>query len=75
MALVIHSPHRLYYMTRNRLLLYRRAYVPLKWKIKDVIRMGCKFIVTILLVAPRRLYARMTWVAIRDAVAGRGGRL
>jgi rhamnosyltransferase len=75
MALVIHSPHRLYYMTRNRLLLYTRAYVPLKWKIKDVVRMACKFIVTIVLVAPRRLYARMTWVAIRDGVAGRGGRL
>lgn len=74
-ALVVHSPQRLYYMTRNRLLLYRRPYVPLKWKLKDVLRMAAKFAVTMLLLAPRRRYAHMTWLALCDGIAGRGGRL
>ncbi len=74
LALVVHSPQRLYYMTRNRMLLYRRSYVPLKWKLKDVLRLGAKFAATMALLPPRRAYARMTWHAICDGLAGRGGR-
>jgi rhamnosyltransferase len=72
--LVVHSPMRLYYMTRNRLLLYQRAYVPLKWKLKDFLRVLAKFAATMLFVAPRREYARMTFWAFADALARRGGR-
>jgi rhamnosyltransferase len=72
--LVVHSPERIYYMTRNRLLLYQRAYMPLKWKLKDLLRFLAKFAATVLLVRPRRENARMTLWAIRDALAGRGGR-
>jgi rhamnosyltransferase len=75
LELIVHSPARLYYMTRNRLLLYRRAYVPLKWKINDFLRMIAKFTATLLLVAPRREYARLSWKAVRDAGANRGGKL
>lgn len=74
-ALVVHSPQRLYYMTRNRLLLYRRTYVPLKWKAKDVLRLVAKFAATMALLAPRAAYARMTWLAIRHGLAGHGGKL
>lgn len=74
MHLVVHSPQRVYYMTRNRMLLYRRSYVPMKWKLKDVLRVLAKFAATMLLVAPRREYALMTALAIRDAVARRGGK-
>jgi rhamnosyltransferase len=70
----VHSPERIYYMTRNRLLLYQRAYMPLKWKLKDLLRFLAKFAATVLLVRPRRENARMTLWAIRDALAGRGGR-
>lgn len=73
--LVVHSPTRTYYQTRNRILLYRRAYVPLKWKLKDVLRMTAKFIATMLFVAPRLTYLRMTLLAIGDGLANRGGRL
>ena len=73
--LVVHSPERIYYMTRNRFLLYRRPYMPLKWKLKDLLRWLSKFAATMLLLAPRGEYARMTWWAIRDAAAGKGGRL
>jgi rhamnosyltransferase len=72
--LVVHSPERIYYMTRNRLLLYQRAYMPLKWKLKDLLRFLAKFAATVLLVSPRRENARMTLWAIRDAFAGRGGK-
>ena len=75
MTLVVHSPHRLYYMTRNRFLLYRRAYMPLKWKLKDFLRGLAKLAATLLLVSPRRAYARMTVQAVRDAFGGRVGKL
>jgi rhamnosyltransferase len=73
-TLVVHAPERIYYMTRNRFLLYRRSYVPLKWKLKDFLRVLAKFLATILLVPPRFEYARMTLRAIRDAAALRGGK-
>jgi rhamnosyltransferase len=73
--LVVHSPERLYYMTRNRLLLYRRPYMPLKWKMKDAVRIVAKFTATMLFLAPRREYARMTWRGFRDAWRLRAGKL
>jgi rhamnosyltransferase len=73
--LIVHSPERIYYMTRNRVRLYGRRYVPLKWKWKDVLRMAGKFTALVLFVPPRGAYARMTALALRDAFAGRGGRL
>ena len=71
----MHSPERLYYMTRNRVLLYRRAYMPLKWKVKDPLRGVAKFAATILFVPPRIEYARMTWRGLTDALQRRGGKL
>jgi rhamnosyltransferase len=73
--LVVHSPERVYYMTRNRFLLYRRPYMPLKWKLKDLLRWLAKFSATLLLISPRLEYARMTLRAIRDALTGRAGKL
>ena len=73
--LVVHSPERVYYMTRNRFLLYRRGYMPLKRKLKDWLRWMAKFSATMMLIAPRAQYARMTARAIRDALTGRGGKL
>jgi len=72
--LVVHSPKRIYYMTRNRILLYGRPYMPLKWKLKDLLRALAKFAAMVLLVRPRLEYAKMTLWGIRDAVAGRGGK-
>ena len=75
LELVVHSPERVYYMTRNRFLLYRRSYMPLKWKMKDLLRWMAKFSATMVLIAPRAQYARMTLRAIRDALVGRAGKL
>ena len=49
----VHRPIRTYYMTRNRLILYRRRYVPLAWKLNDIIRFIFK-ISFILTLTPRR---------------------
>ncbi len=73
--IIVHSPERIYYLTRNRVRLYGRRYVPLKWKVKDVLRMMAKFAALMAFVPPRGEYARMTLRALRDALAGRGGRL
>jgi rhamnosyltransferase len=73
--LVVHSPERLYYMTRNRFLLYRRPYMPLKWKIKDPLRVVAKFAATMMFMAPRLEYARMTWRGLSDALLRRTGKL
>ena len=75
LALVVHSPERIYYMTRNRLLLYQRGYMPLKWKLKDLLRWSAKFASLMLFVAPRAQYARMTLRAMADAFSRRGGKL
>lgn len=74
-VLVVHSPLRIYYITRNRILLYWRRHVPLKWKLKDMMRMAAKFVTLMLFVAPRLQYLRMTALAIWDGIAQRGGRL
>jgi rhamnosyltransferase len=73
--IVVHSPERLYYMTRNRLMLYWRGYMPLSWKLKDAVRGLAKCAATVALVRPRAQYARMTLRAFRDAAARRGGKL
>ena len=73
--IVVHSPERLYYMTRNRLMLCWRGYMPLSWKLKDAVRGVAKCAATIWLVQPRAEYARMTLRAFRDAAARRGGKL
>ena len=72
-SLIVHSPLRLYYMTRNRIALYRRSYVPLKWKLKDVLRMCAKLISILIFLAPRRRYLSMSVLAARDALRGASG--
>ena len=73
LRVVVHPPVRLYFMTRNRILLYRRGYVPAKWKGKDCGRMIMKFFVMCLFVAPRLQYARMSWLGVRDGLLGKTG--
>lgn len=73
LRILVHSPERIYYATRNRMLLYRRSQVPLKWKLKDIPRGVLKVATALLFVAPRATYLRMTVAAMRDGVRGSGG--
>ncbi len=71
----VHSPRRLYYLTRNRLLLYRRAHTPRVWIAQDLLRVVGKFLRMSLLVAPRGDNARAMLRGIRDGIRGRTGTL
>lgn len=73
--IVVHPPERTYYLLRNRLLLYQRAYIPLKWKLKDVARATLKLVSTVLFVPPRAQHLRMAVLAVRDGLRRRGGPL
>lgn len=67
---IVHSPLRLYYMMRNRVLLYRRHATPWTWIAQDIPRLMLKFVRLALLVAPRALHARYMLAGIRDGVRG-----
>lgn len=70
-GIIVHSPLRLYYMMRNRVLLYRRAYTPRRWIAQDVPRLIVKFLLFTLLVAPRRKNLRCMLAGLRAGIGGR----
>jgi rhamnosyltransferase len=72
-TLIVHSPLRLYYMTRNRIALYRRGYIPLKWKLKDGLRMLLKLASSALFLTPRLGYLKMGLRGAMDALRGTSG--
>ena len=69
----LHSPVRLYYMTRNRLWLYTRAETPVFWISQDIPRLLLKLLGMSLLVAPRWRNCRAMWSGMVDALRGRLG--
>lgn len=70
-GIVVHSPRRLFYMMRNRVLLYRRAYTPRRWIAQDVPRLVIKFLLFALLVAPRRKNMRCMLAGLWAGARGR----
>ena len=70
---VVHSPTRLYYMMRNRVLLYRRAEVPRRWAAQDLPRLLLKFVGTAVFLRPRLGYLRAMLRGLRDGLCGRDG--
>ena len=70
-GIVVHTPRRLYYMMRNRVLLYRRAYTPARWIAQDVPRLIVKLLLFALLVAPRRQNLRCMLAGLKAGIAGR----
>lgn len=66
-------PIRHYYQYRNILWMLVRRYVPLRWKLKQLIALMAKPVVFVLFVSPRS--ARVTYMlqGIRDALLGKGG--
>jgi rhamnosyltransferase len=70
---VVHSPVRLYYMTRNRILLYRRPSTPAIWVSQDIPRLVFKLLRFGLLVSPRVRNIRAMWAGVVDGVRGRAG--
>lgn len=70
-GVVVHAPRRLFYMMRNRVLLYRRTYTPRRWIAQDVPRLVVKFLLFALLIAPRRKNVRCMLAGLRAGIAGR----
>jgi len=73
--IVVHDPIRLYYIMRNRLLLYRLWHVPTVWIAQDVPRLAVKFLLFSLLIRPRLRNVRLMLAGLRDGLLGRCGRL
>lgn len=70
-GIVVHPPRRLYYMMRNRVLLYRRAHTPRRWIAQDIPRLVIKFLLFSLLVPPRGKNLRCMLAGLRAGIAGR----
>jgi rhamnosyltransferase len=70
-GIVVHPPRRLFYMMRNRVLLYRRAYTPRRWIAQDVPRLAVKLLLFSLLVPPRLKNLRCMLAGLRAGIAGR----
>lgn len=70
-GIVVHPPRRLYYMMRNRVLLYRRAYTPRRWIAQDVPRLVVKLLLFALVVPPRRKNLHGMLAGLRAGMAGR----
>lgn len=70
---VAHAPVRLYYMMRNRLVLYGRAQTPRVWIAQDLPRLVLKLLRLSLFVPPRRRNLRAMLRGLADGVRGRGG--
>jgi rhamnosyltransferase len=72
---VTHSPVRLYYIMRNRVLLYRSRATPRVWVAQDVIRVPVKFFLFAALIGPRRRNVAMMVHGLTDGLRGRRGAL
>ena len=74
MPMVLHKPVRLYYMMRNRILLYSLAHTPAIWIVHDVFRVIAKFLIFSLLISPRKNNSMMMLKGIVDGIRGvKGG--
>lgn len=71
---VVHGPLRLYYMMRNRVLLYRMRHVPRVWVAQDLLRVPVKFLLFSVLIGPRLRNIRFMLAGLRDGAAGRAAR-
>jgi rhamnosyltransferase len=70
---VTHGPVRLYYIMRNRVLLYRLRPTPRAWIAQDIVRIPFKFFLFAVLIGPRRRNVRFMVRGLADGVRGRRG--
>jgi rhamnosyltransferase len=68
---VVHGPTRLYYIMRNRVLLYRMPHVPRTWVAQDLLRLPVKFLIFSLWVGPRWRNMRAMLKGLADGIHGR----
>ncbi len=72
--IVNHSPLRHYYYFRNALLLCRRGYIPLIWKLTEVIKLVPRFWLYALFSDCRLAQIKHMLAGLRDGLLGRSGK-
>lgn len=70
---VVHGPLRLYYMMRNRLLLYRMPHTPRVWIAQDLPRVLVKLFLFGAMIGPRARNLRCMLRGLWDGLRGRRG--
>lgn len=73
--LAVHKPIRRYYYYRNAILLCRRRYISLAWKISEIVRLGIKFFVFSAMSKRRAADFAMMTKGIWDGLRGKTGKL
>lgn len=74
-GVIVHKPFRLYFIMRNRVLLYGRAYTPRVWIAQDVPRLLLKLIGNSVFLAPRWVRLRFMLKGLWDGIRGKAGPL
>jgi rhamnosyltransferase len=72
--LAVHKPLRRYYYYRNAILLCRRQYISIAWKVNELIRLGIKFFIFSALSKRRAADFAMMTKGIRDGLRGKTGK-
>jgi len=72
---IVHKPFRLYFIMRNRVLLYARGYTPRVWIAQDIPRLLLKLVGNGLFLAPRWVRLRFMLKGLWDGVRGVTGGL
>ena len=67
----IPTPFRVYYQVRNGIMLSKRKYVPMKWKIQENIKSLGKMLLFPILLKPRGKYCKMILKGYRDGLFDR----
>ena len=73
--LAIHEPVRLYYIMRNRVLLYSAPHASWKWISSDIVRIPMKFLAFMCFVPQRRRNAAYMLAGLFHGVVGRRGKI
>lgn len=74
-GVIVHKPFRLYFIMRNRLLLYRRPYTRWVWIGQDIPRLVLKLLGNALFMPPRAERLRFMCRGLWDGILGRSGGL
>jgi len=72
-GVVVHAPLRLYYMMRNRVLLYRLPHTPRVWVVQDLPRVLVKLVLFGVLIGPRCKNLHCMLRGLWDGARGRKG--
>ncbi|MCW8107518.1 glycosyltransferase family 2 protein [Alteromonas ponticola] len=69
------APIRLYYQVRNVLKLCRRNYVPIRWKVRNLLALPLRWVVNRFLFPDGPLRGKYTKLGFRDGIKNRSGKI